>query len=72
MTLEQDIIVEPGEDEMEAARSLIGVKGQATLVEVQHQPHCQWPTAIYHGTKYQLAAIKAKADGSPVGRPRKA
>jgi hypothetical protein len=64
-------VIEPGEDVTEVALSLIGPKSKATLLTIEHYVGAQWPTAVYRGTKHQLGAIRAKADGNPVGRPRK-
>jgi hypothetical protein len=67
--LHQQLIIEPGEDPAEVARSLIGPKGKAVLASVGYEPGCQWPTAVYRGTRHELAAIAAKASGSPIGKP---
>jgi hypothetical protein len=68
-TLTQQLVVEPGEDAADVARALIGPKGRAQLVRVEHVPGDQWPTATYRGARRELAAIAAKAGGSHVGRP---
>lgn len=68
--LHQQLVVEDGEDPEIVARSLIGPKGRAVLVRVGYEvPGDQWPTAVYRGTARELAAIAAKASGSPIGRP---
>lgn len=64
-----NIIVEDDEDMTEVAKSLIGIKGNAELVSVRQEPGDQWPVATYRGSTQQLAAIRAKSEGSPIGRP---
>lgn len=69
-TLYQSIVVEPGEDMAAVARSLVGIKGKAVLLDCTYlDPDDQWPTAVYRGTVHELAAIRAKANGSQIGRP---
>lgn len=68
--LHQQFVIEDGEDLLEVARTLIGVKGKAVLLDCMYlHPSDQWPTAIYRGTVHELAAIRAKANGSQIGRP---
>lgn len=71
LILEQMLVIYEGEDVDEVARGLIGIKGTAMLQRVVHEPGAPWPTAIYTGTRQQLAAVAAKASGSPIGRPPK-
>lgn len=68
--LRVDLVVEPGENPEQVARELIGVKGKAKLLSVRQHPGNQWPTATYQGSIYELAAIQAKSEGRPIGRPR--
>lgn len=69
-TLYQSIVIEDGEDMAEVARSLVGIKGRAVLLDCTYlDPNDQWPTAVYRGTVYELAAIRAKANGSQIGKP---
>jgi len=44
----------------EVARSLVGIKGRRLLDCTYLDPNDQWPTAVYRGTVYELAAIRAK------------
>lgn len=69
-TLYQQVVFEPGEDLDDVARELIGVKGRATyeVLGIMYDGDL-WPTIRFTGTKYQLAAIAAKANGSHIGRP---
>jgi len=63
------LVVEDNEDATEVARSLLSPHDTAILLHVRMEPGCQWPTATYKGSRYALAAIAAKANGSQVGRP---
>ena len=70
MKLEQQIALFGDEDAERVAKDLIG-NGKATLVSVGYKDSAdQWPTAVYEGTKYQLAAVAARANGKVIGRPR--
>lgn len=65
------VIAEPGESLDEIAQELIGEHGNATYTIVGIIAGDQWPTIRFEGTRYQVAAVKAKWNGNTVGRPRK-
>jgi hypothetical protein len=68
--LDIDVVVEDGENLDAVARELIGVKGRATYTVLGYVGG-QWPTIRFHGSVHELAAIQAKSEGRPIGRPRK-
>jgi hypothetical protein len=68
--LELDVVVADGENLDTVARELIGPKGKATYTVLGYVGG-EWPTIRFHGSTHELAAIQAKSEGRPIGRPRK-
>jgi hypothetical protein len=68
--LDQQVIVEDGESLHDIAKELIGPKGTASYEILGRIHGDQWPTIRFTGSVHALAAIAAKANGSPIGRPR--
>lgn len=65
-----DVINDDGKSLEDIAAELIGVKGKASF-EVIGDDGGQWPTIRFYGTVHQLAAVQAKSEGHPIGRPLK-